>query len=179
MRYLALLTLMIAASGTAKATEQTCEGLLDHDARKLRSEQQINLCEAFAGKPLLIVNTASYCGFTPQFEGLEDLYQTYKAQGLAIVGVPSDDFRQAAASENEAAQVCYVNYGVTFTMLSQQSVKGRDAHPVFQELGRQAGEPNWNFNKYLVDRDGKVIARFDSRVKPMSDELRTAIEAVL
>lgn len=171
--------LLALAFGPLQADEAPCSGLLDHEVRKLRSEERINLCDEFAGKPLLIVNTASHCGFTPQFEGLEALYQQYKDAGLAVLGVPSDDFRQAAADESEAARVCFVNYGVTFTMLSQQKVRGADAHPVFAELARSAGPPRWNFTKYLVDRDGKVVRRFDSAVKPMSSTMRKAVESVL
>ncbi|MDX2461689.1 MAG: glutathione peroxidase [Gammaproteobacteria bacterium] len=153
--------------------------MLDHDVRKLRSKEHINLCDEFAGKPLLIVNTASHCGFTPQFEGLEALHQRYKDAGLAVLGVPSNDFRQAARDEEAAARVCFVNYGVTFTMLSEQKVLGPDAHALFREMSRVAGSPKWNFNKYLVDRDGNVVQRFDSGVGPMSSTLRKAVESVL
>lgn len=171
-----LTTCLFAA---AHAGERQCPAYLSEDVRMLRSSEQINLCERFTGKPLLIVNTASRCGFTPQFEGLEALYQRYKERGLAVVGVPSNDFRQAAEDEETAARICYVNYGVTFTMLSQQKVLGPDAHPLFRELGLRAGEPTWNFNKYLVDRDGNVVGRFDSRVEPMSEKLRAAVESLL
>lgn len=166
-------------SGTVRADEANCPDILNHEVRKLRSTESVNLCDAFAGKPLLIVNTASHCGFTPQFETLEALHQTYKDRGLEILGVPSNDFRQAARDEEAAARICYVNYGVTFTMLAPQRVRGPDAHPVFQVLGRDAGEPTWNFNKYLIDRSGAIVQRFDSATDPMSSELRAAIEAVL
>jgi glutathione peroxidase len=156
-----------------------CPAFLDHDFKKLRSSQSFNLCTEYAGRPLLIVNTASHCGFTPQFKGLEALHQKYKTRGLAVVGFPSDDFKQEAKDEAETADVCYVNYGVTFTMLSPSAVTGRAANPVFQELGRRSGEPSWNFNKYLVSADGKVVQRFDSRVRPDSIELQQAIERLL
>lgn len=175
--FAALVTVM--ALSFAQAGEQGCAAYLSQDVRKLRSSEQINLCDAFKGNALLIVNTASRCGFTPQFSGLEALHQQYKDRGLTVVGVPSNDFRQAAADEEAAAKVCYINYGVTFTMLSQQKVRGPDAHPIFQELNRRAGEPSWNFNKYLLDRDGKVVERFDSSVDPMSVRLRGAVESVL
>ena len=163
----------------ALAAETECSAFLDHDIRKLRSEERVNLCDAFGGKPLLIVNTASHCGFTPQFKGLERLHQQYKDQGLVVLGVPSNDFRQAASDEETAARICYVNYGVTFTMLSEQRVRGPDAHQLFQELSLQAGTPTWNFNKYLVDRDGKVVGRFESSVDPMSGTMRRAVESIL
>lgn len=177
-RFIAVV-LMVFAAAPAQAAEIACPAYLDHEVRKLRSTERLNLCREFAGKPMLIVNTASRCGFTPQFEGLEALHRQYSGRGLVVVGVPSDDFKQAAPDEETAAQVCFVNYGVTFTMLSQQKVRGPEAHPVFRELGRKAGEPTWNFNKYLVDRDGEVVERFDSRVEPMSDRLQQAVESVL
>jgi glutathione peroxidase len=172
-----LLVALSVACVQARAAE--CPPFLDHEVRKLRSDDRINLCAEFAEKALLIVNTASHCGFTPQFEGLEALHQRYKDRGLAVLGVPSDDFRQAARDEETAAKICFVNYGVTFTMLSEQKVRGADAHPLFTELARQAGAPSWNFNKYLVDRDGNVVRRFESSVKPMSDTLREALESFL
>jgi glutathione peroxidase len=156
-----------------------CPAFLDHDFGKLRSSQSINLCAEFAGRPLLIVNTASHCGFTPQFKGLEALHQKYKGRGLVVVGFPSDDFKQEAKDEAETADICYVNYGVTFTMMGPSPVTGRAANPVFRELGRRSGEPSWNFNKYLVSADGKVVQRFDSRVRPESTELQQAIEQLL
>lgn len=179
MRQLIAALVTVFALPFAQASEKECADFLSHDVRKLRSTEQINLCDAFAGKALLIVNTASRCGFTPQFSGLEELYQRYKDRGLAVIGVPSNDFKQAAPDEETAAKVCYINYGVTFTMLSQQRVRGPDAHPIFQELNRRAGEPTWNFNKFLVDRDGEVVERFGSSVDPMSGRLRKAVESVL
>jgi glutathione peroxidase len=173
---LALVALMAAAPAALAAD---CPAFLDHDFKKLRSSQSINLCTEYAGRPLLIVNTASHCGYTPQFKGLEALHQKYQARGLAVVGFPSDDFKQEAKDEAETADVCYVNYGVTFTMLSPSAVTGRAANPVFQELGHRAGAPSWNFNKYLVSADGKVVQRFDSRVRPDSVELQQAIEQLL
>ncbi len=176
-----MIALLMAAFAVTeiRAAENACPAYLDQDVRKLRSTEQVNICKAFTGRPLLIVNTASRCGFTPQFEGLEALHQRYKDRGLAVLGVPSNDFRQAAPDEETAAKVCFINYGVTFTMLSQQKVLGPDAHPVFQELGRRAGQPTWNFNKYLIDRNGNVVERFESTVEPMSERLRTAVESVL
>lgn len=175
--FAAFLGLMVAPA--AQPAQAECPAYLSHDVRKLRSHEQINLCSEFRGKPIVIVNTASYCGFTPQFQGLEALYRRYVDRGLVVVGIPSNDFKQAAPDEETAARVCYLNYGVTFTMLSQQKVRGPDAHPLFQELNRSAGPPSWNFNKYLINRDGKVIERFDSTVEPMSARMRAAVERVL
>ena len=146
---------------------------------KLRSSEQLDFCQAFQGKVILAVNTASNCGYTPQFKGLEALYQKYKDQGLVVVGFPSDDFNQEAKSEAKTADVCYVNYGVTFTMLVPSSVTGAKGNAVFRELNRRAGEPSWNFNKYLVSADGEVVQRFDSGVTPDSPQLTRAVEQLL
>jgi glutathione peroxidase len=175
-------SLMLAAClllGSTAASAAQCPAFLDHDFKKLRSSQSVNLCEEAAGKPMLIVNTASHCGYTGQFEGLEALHQKYKARGLVVVGFPSNDFRQEAKDEEETAEICFVNYGVTFTMLAPTSVKGQSANPVFKELGRQSSEPAWNFNKYLVGADGTVVQYFKSDVRPDSAALSQAIEKLL
>ena len=179
MRALFIAILIAAVGNTATATEPTCAPSFNQEARKLRSSERINLCDAYAGKPLVVVNTASHCGYTRQFAGLEALYQKYKDRGLEILGVPSNDFQQAAKDEETAARICYVNFGVSFTMLAPQHVRGPNAHPIFKHLSNQAGSPNWNFNKYLLDRNGKVVQRFDSGVEPMSRAMLEAIEASL
>ncbi len=171
--------LLLAVAFGAGAARADCPDYLDHELRKLHSSKVVNLCESAAGKPLLIVNTASHCGFTPQFAGLEEIHREYAAQGLAVVGFASDDFRQAAKDEETAAEICYVNYGVTFTMLAPTQVRGDGANPVFAELARQSEAPGWNFNKYVVDRNGEVVAHFGSTTAPDSSALRTAIEDVL
>lgn len=158
---------------------QQCPAFLDQDFRKLHSSQSVNLCKAFAGKPLLVVNTASHCGYTPQFKGLEAIHARYKDQGLVVVGFASDDFNQEAKDEAEAADTCFVNFGVTFTMLAPQHVKGPDANPVFRELARQTEAPGWNFNKYLVRADGTVARHFESRIAPDSPQFIQAVESLL
>ena len=166
------------AAGAVQAGE--CPALLQHELPELRSKGQVNFCERFAGKALLVVNTASHCGFTPQFIGLEALYQRYREQGLEVVGVPSDDFFQEDDDAAETAKVCYVNYGVTFTMTTEQPVRGDDATPLFRELAEQAGRaPRWNFYKYVVDREGRVVASFSSKVTPDDPELLAAVEKAL
>ncbi len=167
---------LLFAGATVKAS---CPDFLNHEMRRLHSKENVNLCEVTAGKPVLIVNTASHCGYTPQFKGLEALHRTYQDQGLVVVGFASDSFKQEAESEAKAADVCYVNYGVSFTMLAPTPVRGDDANAVFKALGAQAGEPRWNFNKYLVDGDGTVIEHFDSGTRPDSAQLTSAIEKVL
>ncbi len=166
-------------SMAAAPQAQSCPAFLDHDFRKLHSSQMVNLCKAFAGKPMLIVNTASHCGFTPQFKGLEAVHEQYKGKGLVVVGFSSDDFNQEAKDEAKVAETCFVNFGVTFTMLAPQKVKGPGANPVFRELAKQTEAPSWNFNKYLVAADGRVLKHFGSRVAPDSAEFRAAVEQLL
>lgn len=168
----------MSATATAAAAA-SCPAFLNQEYRKLHSSESVNLCALVAGRPALIVNTASHCGFTPQFKGLEEAYQKYKARGLVVVGFSSDDFNQEAKDEAEAAEMCFINYGVKFTMLAPQHVKGPEANAVFKELARQTQEPQWNFNKYLVSADGKVVQHFDSGVAPDSRQFNEAVEKLL
>ena len=175
-----ILTLMVTlmfTSTTVLAAE--CPAYLNHDLRKLHSSDSVNLCDIAANKPMLVVNTASHCGFTGQFDGLEALHKEYSDKGLVVVGFASDDFRQEADSEAEAASVCFKNYGVTFTMIAPTAVTGSGANPVFQAINGQSSQPRWNFHKYVLNVRGEVVGAFPSRVKPDSPELRTAVEAVI
>ena len=169
----------LAAGVLAPAIASACPDYLDHSLRKLHSKEAVNICDSFADKPMLIINTASHCGYTPQFKGLEALHKKYADEGLVVIGFASDDFRQEADSEAEAATVCYVNYGVSFTMLAPTHVKGEAANPVFRALAAQSEEPGWNFNKYLLDREGRVVQHFGSGTAPENPELQQAIERVL
>ena len=154
----------------------SCPDLLQFEAKKLHSSKQINFCEQFKDKVLLVVNTASRCGFTPQFKDLEALYEKYRAQGLEIVGFSSNDFRQEHASEAETASVCYKNFGVSFTMLAPTSIKGPEANAFYQALIAKTGQsPEWNFNKYLVSRDTSQIEHFGSNVSPLGSALEAAL----
>ena len=173
-----LLSVFSLALGT-KARADECAARFDMQVRKLHSKQDLDLCAATAGKVVLVVNTASQCGFTPQFEGLEALYNKYRDQGLVVLGFPSDDFRQELDDEGATAKVCYINYGVTFPMMATSPVRGDDANPLFQTLNKDAGEPRWNFNKYLVARDGTVIKHYPSSAKPLGGELEEAVGAAL
>ncbi|MCY1289117.1 putative glutathione peroxidase [compost metagenome] len=174
-----LFAALLLATLAAPALAADCPALLQGELPKLRAKESIDLCQQFAGKPLLIVNTASYCGFAPQFKGLEALYKQYQAQGLEVIGVPSNDFKQEDADTEATAKVCYVNYGVTFTMTEPQVVTGEQAIPLFKGLAEQSGPPRWNFYKYVVDRQGKVVASFSSLTKPDSDSLREAVEQAI
>jgi len=168
---------LLGLSNSASAAE--CPAYLNKDFQKLRSKETVNICKDYANRPLLIVNTASHCGFTPQFKGLEALHEKYKDQGLVVIGFPSNDFKQEAKDEAETAEVCYVNYGVKFTMLTESEVKGDHANPVFKELARQTKAPSWNFNKYLVKPDGTVVKHFGSATTPDSKDMTNEIDAVL
>lgn len=174
---LLLPTFTVAAEAPAAAAG-TCAQWLDHDIGKLHSIEVLDLCTLTANHPVLLVNTASFCGYTPQFKGLEALHQQYKDQGLVVIGFPSNDFFQEADTAEETANVCFVNYGVTFTMTSEIKVKGAEAHPIYQHL-QSAGAPGWNFNKYLIGKNGAIIQHFDSGVEPDSAELQAAIELAL
>jgi glutathione peroxidase len=159
--------------------QSNCPDWLQQDLQKLHSKDTVNLCKLAAGKVVLIVNTASDCGYTPQFKGLEALYKKYKEEGLLVIGFPSDSFNQERDDAKETAEVCYINYGVTFPMLATSAVKGKDANPVFRHLNAALEEPKWNFNKYLIDRDGKPLQYFSSDTKPDDKELIEAIERLL
>jgi len=157
---------------------ETCSDLLTFKASKLRSPDVLDFCQAFQGKVVLAVNTASNCGYTPQFSGLEALYQKYKDQGLVVVGFPSNDFYQEFDNPEKTAKVCYVNYGVTFPMLEKSAVRGSDANMFFQRLIRATNKaPQWNFYKYLIGRDGKTVTAFESSVTP--EQLEGNIQALL
>lgn len=154
--------------------------LLDHEMRRLHSSETVNVRDLAGDAPaVLLVNTASHCGFTGQFEGLEALHQDYKEQGLKVIGFSSDSFNQEADDEAAAAETCFVNFGVSFDMMSTIPVRGTDAHPLFAELTRQSRAPRWNFNKYLVNPAGEVVEVFGAMTKPSSAKLRRAIEALL
>lgn len=171
--------LVAGLMGAPAALAEGCPAFLDHEQRKLHSTDTVNLCDLAAGKPMLVVNTASRCGYTGQFGGLEALHKQYSKDGLVVVGFASDDFRQEADSEAEAATVCFKNFGVTFTMIAPGAVTGSAANPVFRAINEQSQPPRWNFTKYVIDRSGTVVESFPSRVRPQDPELIDAVESVL
>lgn len=148
-----------------------CPDVLKHMKRKLNSQEVVNMCKSYAGKAVLFVNTASKCGFTPQFEGLESLYENYKDEGLVVVGFPSNDFAQEYDDESKTAEVCELTYGVNFPMFEPIKVRGDEADPLYLKLANEAGkQPKWNFNKYLMNKDGSSIKHYGSRVKPEDED---------
>ena len=137
---------------------------------------------AFKGRVVLIVNTASECGYTPQYAGLEKLYETYKDKGLVVVGFPANNFgAQEPGTNEEIAKFCSTKYSVTFPMMAKVSVKGDDIHPLFKYLTEQSpitGEITWNFNKFLLDKSGRLVSRFPSKVEPLDPQLTSKIESL-
>jgi glutathione peroxidase len=167
------------APSNAPAAAAACPALLDHRVPRLQDDAPQNLCR-YAGKVLLIVNTASYCGFTSQFEGLESLNAKYSARGLVVLGFPSNDFQQEDRDAKKTADVCFNTYGVKFPMFTTMPVRGAGAHPLFAQLAKATGQPPaWNFNKYLVGRDGTPLAHFGSGAQPTGSAVTGAIERAL
>ncbi len=168
-----------APASAQRAAAATCPPLLDTTVPRLQDEAPQHLCQ-YAGKVLLVVNTASYCGFTSQFEGLEALNAKYASRGLVVMGFPSNDFKQEDADAKKTAEVCFNTYGVKFPMFATGPVRGADAQPLFRQLAAATGkQPGWNFNKYLVGRDGRPIAHFGSTTAPTSGTLTAAVEKAL
>ena len=173
--------LVLLAGVMAVAPAFAGEKLLDRDFRKLAGKETVNLDQAYGGQVLLVVNTASKCGFTPQYEGLEAMYAKYKDQGFAVLGFPSNDFMgQEPGSEEDIAEFCTLTYGVKFPMFEKVQVRGSGATPLYRDLAAATGEaPGWNFHKYLIDREGKVVASFSSRTTPDDPKLVAEIEKQL
>jgi glutathione peroxidase len=179
-RAFATVLMVAAASISAPVAAQECPALLSHTFPKLQDESPQSLCQ-YKGKVVLAVNTASYCGFTPQYEGLEKLHERYAARGLVILGFPSGDFgNQEKANNKEIAEFCFNTYGVKFPMFAKTSVRGDKANPFFAALAGATGQPpKWNFHKYLIDRQGRAVKAFPSQVEPLDVQLTREIEAAL
>ena len=181
-----MLSFLVAACLTvigplAYAQEGTsCPALLDHTFNSLQTGKSESLCQ-YRGKVVLIVNTASYCGYTHQYEGLEALYRKYKDRGLVVVGFPSNDFGgQEPGTNKEIAEFCRLTYGVEFPMFEKTSVTSLKTNPLYGELLTRTGQaPKWNFHKYLLDRSGEKVTSFGTRVEPDNHELIAALERLL
>jgi len=166
-----------ASAGAAAAS---CPAILQHEFPRLQDDAPQNLCQ-YAGKVVLVVNTASYCGFTHQYEGLEALHAKYQDKGLVVLGFPSNQFgKQEPGSSKEIADFCYNTYGVKFPMFAKSDVRGDARNALYADLFKATkAEPTWNFNKYLLDRKGKVVSHYPSDVEPNSTKLVSAIEKAL
>lgn len=183
MRALGLAILMLLAVApqafAAGAGNNACPSLLNHTFPRLQDDAPQQLCQ-YQGKVIVIVNTASFCGFTQQYEGLEKLYENYKDRGLVVLGFPSNDFgNQEPGSNKQIAEFCSNTFGVKFPMIAKTSVKGAQANPLFRELAKLSEAPGWNFHKYILDRNGKLVRSFSSMVAPNDRRFVAEIERAL
>jgi glutathione peroxidase len=170
--------ILVAAADVAKSADD-CPALLRQTFTRLQGGAPESLCQ-YRGKVLLVVNTASYCGFTNQYEGLEALYRKYKDRGLVVIGFPSNDFNQEPGTNQEVAEFCRTTYGVQFPMYEKGSVAKLAANPFYAELAKRSGQgPRWNFHKYVVDRSGTEVTSFGSTVAPDQKDLVALIERLL
>ncbi|NQW80358.1 MAG: glutathione peroxidase [Polaromonas sp.] len=168
-----------AQSPAAAPAAQACPALLQQSFLRLQDEKPQELCQ-YSGKVLLVVNTASFCGFTTQYTGLEALHAKYKDRGLVVLGFPSNDFSQESGSNKEIAAFCENTFNVKFPMFVKSSVSGRTANPLFKQLASTSGTPpRWNFYKYLVGRDGVKVNAFNSTVEPQDPRFVKALETML
>jgi glutathione peroxidase len=183
-RWALSLLMMTSITGVAQAAEPVakpaCPAILKHQFPRLQDDAPQALCQ-YAGRVLLVVNTASFCGFTKQYEGLEALHAKYQGKGFTVLGFPSNDFgKQEPGNAKEIADFCYNTYGVKFPMFAKSVVAGAGRTPLYAALQQATGQaPRWNFHKYLIDRQGKVVASFPSNTEPMSPAVQKAIEAAL
>ncbi len=164
----------------AAATVAACPALLQHRFDRLQDEKPQSLCQ-YSGQVVLVVNTASFCGFTSQYEDLEALYAKYKPQGLVVLGFPANDFGRQEPGNNQAiADFCENTFGVKFPMFSKTSVVGREANPLYKQLAQKTGEtPQWNFHKYLIGRDGQTVRSYPSTLDPKNPSFAKDIERFL
>jgi glutathione peroxidase len=176
-----LVRLALAAALLSPWAVQACSDLLTAQYRPLSGKQPMDLCAEFEGKVLLVVNTASKCGFTPQYEGLEALHAKLSDRGFAVLGFPSNDFMgQEPGSEDEIKEFCTLTYGVKFPMFEKVHVVGDETTPLYRKLKAATGEePGWNFHKYLIDRHGNAVASFGSKTTPDDAKLAEQIEKLL
>ena len=168
-----------AQIAAAPAASPACPALLQHTFPRLQDEKPQALCQ-YAGKVLLVVNTASFCGFTPQYKGLEALYARYRDQGLVVLGFPSNDFSQETGNNQQIAEFCESTFGVKFPMFAKSSVTGAQASAFYRQLAASTGQkPGWNFHKYLIGRDGRVVGSYSSNMAPQDRALLKDVEKTL
>lgn len=169
----------VSATQPPAAAPGSCPASLNFRVKRLQDDAPQDLCQ-YAGRVVLVVNTASYCGYTYQYEGLEALYEKYRDKGLTVLGFPSNDFEQEPGSSKQIADFCYNTYGVKFPMFSKTAVVGPGASPLYTWLATQTKQPpKWNFHKYLLDRSGRVVAVYPSKVEPGDPALTKRIDALL
>ena len=178
MRYILLI---MALFGGAELYAKECSALLDFNVKTLNQDSVVNLCDKYQGKVLLVVNTASRCAYTDQYDSLEKLYKRYQEKGLVVLGFPSNDFgHQEPGSEKQIRDFCSVTYGVEFPMFSKTRVGQRNADPFYRKLAEASGTyPQWNFHKYLIGSDGELVSNYASAVDPLDNTIVDAIEIEL
>ena len=181
---LALLASAALATSPARAaqpgaTAQACPAVLQQNVLRLQDEKPQSLCQ-YSGKVVVVVNTASFCGFTPQYKSLEALYNKYQGRGLVVLGFPSNDFSQESGSNKDIAEFCESTFGVKFPMFTKTTVSGKDASPLFKQLTAASSTPvGWNFYKYIISRDGLAVTAFNSMADPGSSKFVAEIEKQL
>ena len=169
----------LPAAQAASPSTTVCPALLQQNVLRLQDEKPQSLCQ-YAGKVVVVVNTASFCGFTSQYEGLEALNTKYKDQGLVVLGFPSNDFSQESGNNKQIAEFCENTFGVKFPMFTKTSVSGKDASPLFKQLSAKTGTaPKWNFYKYVISRNGQSVESFNSMTDPKSKSFVSEIEKQL
>jgi glutathione peroxidase len=174
-----LLCSVAHAADVPQNKANVCPALLQHTVLRLQDEKPQSLCQ-YSGKVLLVVNTASFCGFTPQYKDLEALHAKYADKGLVVLGFPSNDFAQEKATNKEIADFCENTFGVKFPMFTKTVVTGAEASPLYKQLADLTGKkPSWNFFKYLIGRDGKVVDTFGSMTNPSNRSVVSAVEKSL
>ena len=171
--------LAVLPASAAQPEAPACPAVLQQNVLRLQDEKPQSLCQ-YSGKVVVVVNTASFCGFTPQYKGLEALYNKYQGRGLVVLGFPSNDFSQESGSNKDIAEFCESTFGVKFPMFTKTTVSGKDASPLFKQLAAASGTaPRWNFYKYIVSRDGLAVTSFNSMTDPGSSKFVAEIEKQL
>ena len=179
---LLMLSICLIGNNALFASEaQSCPETLNFKKEKLADDEIVDLCHEYKGKVVMVVNTASFCGFTKQYKSLENVYKKYKGDGFVILGFPSNDFgKQEPGNEKQIKDFCDRTYNIKFPMFEKTAVSKGTQDPMYKTLGTIAGEyPSWNFHKYLLDRNGKLVASIKSKIDPENPEVTKAIESLL